>query len=522
MSSQIVAYSGFSSSNYIREAYSSDLDFGTGEWSSSAWVNAPTTFSYQLAPVGNELSNTVLTVDGGVFSTNLSVSTKKALYKIDVIFSSGTNVAVSGYFGTMGPDNNGFSTSNGITSVLKAFYFNGSTTTLYIYHDGVYPGTKVYLYQNASSISIKEVLPTSIFSRGHTTGPSINLSYSLIGNLQATAFDGTNPARTVTTTAAYNTGTWLKAEANYRAGRLSILVNGQEVAVTNGAPLLTLNNSNAVLTIGNSYDLTSPFPGSLALLKLSATVPTPEQSLWMYEQEKQMFRDGAQITLPDATAIADLSYDDLTDKWIAVSATNESEWSGLVRTSTTPVPAGSYIKTAAGSGVQLLARSTTNPGVDITMPPTNIKARLKKKAEKSRRNSNAVAVFDFTPVQFTGATLTNGSNIMTASTVAGTPLVGMTITGTGITAGTTIIGINGTSYYLSANYTGTTGSYTVSQASFVLPVGYTAQSVYSGGVLQREGATKNYTRAFDGFRETIIFATSPGTSVVQIHCVINK
>jgi len=41
----------------------------------------------------------------------------------------------------------------------------------------------------------------------------------------------------------------------------------------------------------------------------------------MYEQEKHMFRDGAQCLLPDANAISDLTYDDATDKWIAVSTT---------------------------------------------------------------------------------------------------------------------------------------------------------------------------------------------------------
>jgi hypothetical protein len=406
MPSQIVAYSGFSSTNYIREPYNTDLDFGTGEWNISSWVNIPS--------------------------------------------------------------------SNSVAATIASRY-NSLTT------------------------------------------PYITLGIDATNKLTATAFDGTT-TRTVTTTSVYNTATWLKAEVNYRAGRLSILVNGQEVAVTNGAPLLTLNNSNAVLTIGNNYDLNAPFPGSLALLKLSATVPTIEQSIWMYEQEKQMFRDNAQICLPDSNTINDLAYDDLTDRWIAVSNTNKSIWNGLVRVASDAVPAGTYSKVTATSGVQLASRITTNPGVDITIPAYNVRTKVKKKAEKSKRNSNAVSIYDFTPIVFTNATLTNGSNIMTCSTISGVPYIGMGITGTGITAGMTIIGINGTNYYLSANYTGTTGStYTVGQSTFTLPVGYTAQSVYSGGVLQREGAAKNYTRTFDGFRETVVFATSPGTSLVQIH-----
>ena len=47
--SGLLAYSGFSGTNVIREPYSADLDFGTGEWSASAWVNIPTTLTTTYA-----------------------------------------------------------------------------------------------------------------------------------------------------------------------------------------------------------------------------------------------------------------------------------------------------------------------------------------------------------------------------------------------------------------------------------------------------------------------------------------
>jgi hypothetical protein len=37
----LVAYSGFSASNYLQQPYNSDLDFGTGDFSIMAWFNAP-------------------------------------------------------------------------------------------------------------------------------------------------------------------------------------------------------------------------------------------------------------------------------------------------------------------------------------------------------------------------------------------------------------------------------------------------------------------------------------------------
>ena len=53
---------------------------------------------------------------------------------------------------------------------------------------------------------------------------------------------------------------------------------------------------------------------------------------------------------------------------------------------------------------------------------------------------------------------------------------------------------------------------TTGQTEFVLPVGYTATSVSVAGARKIEGSTKDWTRLFDGFRETVKFAVSPGNA----------
>jgi hypothetical protein len=59
-----------------------------------------------------------------------------------------------------------------------------------------------------------------------------------------------------------------------------------------------------------------------------------------------------------------------------------------------------------------------------------------------------------------------------------------------------------------------------SQTAFNLPAGYTIKAVYSAGTLKRIGSTKDYTTAFDGFKETVNFAVAPGNTVwVSIMCV---
>lgn len=522
----LVAYSGWSAANYLREPYSADLDFGTGEWTASAWVNVPATLPASSFPViGSELvtnggfdsdtawtKGTGWTISGGVATHAAGVSsgitqgaaTAGKSYKVTWTVSgwtAGTNWALVG--GNAGP---GWSGNGTFTSIVTAAAAQGIGVACSATFDG-----------SIDNISIVEVGAASLFDRAATTGARIRLGMTGTGLLTAEASDGTT-TRTVTTSAAYNTATWLKARVNYTTdGTLAISVNGREVAATRGAPLLTLNNASAVLTIGNSFALDAPFPGSIDLLKLGATVPTPEQAVFMYEQEKQLFRAGALSVLPDSGALVDMAYDDATDRWVAVSAANESYWTGLVRNSVQAVPAGSFTRVAAGSGVELAARSTTNPGVDVTIPAYGLREELVRRAEAAARLSKELAVYDFVG-GFTANT-SNGSAAITS--VAGLTypgsLIGARVSGSGIPANTRIVGVSGTTIYLSATATATATGVSVSFLDFNLPVGLEAKAVLVGGALKQEGSTKDFTRLFDGFLETIRFGTAPGaTAWVQI------
>lgn len=529
---QLVAYSGFSADNYLREPYSADLDFGTGEWSASAWVNVPTTLPDANHPdVGSEgLTNGGF--DSG--STGWVVNNSDATHSIT--FSGGTARYVSDtrtpvlelaqpWVLTVGEHYSvTLVVSSWVSGTLKTDNLVDETGAA-VYFSPTGPGTyravgratktALSIVRNSEnvdvtidSVSLKQVDPVVIAERGFTSGASIKIGVTAAGRLVTTVNDGTT-TRIVTTSAAYNTATWNKVRVNYTTdGSLALLVNGQEVAVTRGTPLLTLNNPDAVLTIGNSYALNAPFPGSLALLKFSATVPTAEQSQWMYEQEKQLFRDNAQCCLPDSGNLNHLSYDDATDKWIAISATNESEWSGLVRTNVKAVPAGSFSKVMTTSGVKLEARTTTNPGVDVSIPAYGLREELVKRAESAAKLNAQLATYDYVG-GFT-ATTTNGSTSITS--VAGlsypTRYVGAQITGTGIAAGTLITAVSDTTIYISKPATATGTAVQISFTDFILPVGHEAKTVLLAGVAQKEGATAAFTRLFDGFKETIRFNTA--------------
>jgi hypothetical protein len=537
---ELVAFSGFSAANYAQEPFSADLDFGTGEWSVGAWVNVPVSLPVENFPVvGSELvtngdfsngttgwlnNNATLSVSSGVLTVTTgpsstygyarqeisTVAGKTYSVSIDMPFADNSLIRVGSSIGSGDLYQLFTSTAGTIKFVFTAV---GSLSHLRVGDSSATAGA-VSRFDN---ISVRELGPSLIADRAHSSGAKLHLGVNYSGTLTATAFDGTT-TRTVTTTAAYNTATWLNAKACYTTdGTLAIRVNGVEVAATRGNPLLTLNNSDAVLTIGNSYALDAPFPGSIALLKLSATVPTPEQSVWMYEQEKQMFRAGAMCCLPDAGSIVDLTYDEATDKWIAASATNRSEFSGLVRTSVTATPAGSYSKLAAAGGVTLQARTTTSPGVDITIPAYGLREELVKRAEAAARLNAQLATFDYVGGFTANTTTGNTAIVSVAGLTYPTSYIGARVSGSGIPANTTIVAVSGTTIYLSAAATATATGVAIAFADFILPVGYEAKEVSLAGAAQREGATQQFTRLFDGFKETIRFGTAPShTALIQI------
>ena len=171
-------------------------------------------------------------------------------------------------------------------------------------------------------------------------------------------------------------------------------------------------------------------------------------------------------------------------------------------------------RVATKGDVRLLARATTTPGVDITISARGIKN------EMARRLSVLNTKFiPFDTVTFTGNTTSASTSLTSVVLSTGTPVVGMIISGTGIPSGTTITAISGTTYTLSLSATVTAATLTIyqPQTDFPLPMGYTAYMVELSGVRAHEGATKIWTRIFDGFIETVRFNVAQGANTwVQI------
>ena len=82
-----------------------------------------------------------------------------------------------------------------------------------------------------------------------------------------------------------------------------------------------------------------PFPGSLALVRASASAPSPEQVKKMYEDEKVLFQENSKATLYGSSdAVTALAYDEVTDQLHVGTSAGRSNFQGLRRINNTTDP----------------------------------------------------------------------------------------------------------------------------------------------------------------------------------------
>jgi hypothetical protein len=405
------------------------------------------------------------------------------------------------------------SAANAATQIMLYAGWSGANYAQQAYSANLDPGT------GGVTASIWGTIPTNVAAAGTAvdrsaaSGAYYTFGHDATGKLTATVFDGTT-TRTVTTTGSYATGQLFKARMILSpSGTLSISVNSAPVASTTGAPLASLNNASAVLTVGNRRALDQPWAGGLALVRIGMTIPTPEQSALCYEQEYMMFQPGAVCALADATSLQGFDYDASQQKIKVVSSGYENSLIGLTFSAQAAVSAGSLIKCAHSGGMKMLARSTTNPGVDIMVPAYALREELANRDRAAAERARLTQPFDFSG-GFT-ATETNGSSGLTGVSGWTYPSQanqrGVGASGTNVPANTVLTDYSGTTATLSAAAMGA-GAQQISLKGFRLPPGIEALDVYAGPVgsmsPKMEGVSNDYTRSFDGFCETVLM--TPG------------
>ncbi len=223
----LVAYSGFSASNYLQQPYNSDLDFGTGDFSVIGWV-------------------------------------KK----------------------------------------------NGNSNKMFI--DNRKDGN------NAG------------FSVESNSNGTVRFRTKAVGS-------GTESLTNTTTTIADNIWHCIVAVVSSSGTNHKIYIDGVldvSVAVT---PYSVSTGSNELyFGIAGGFGAIPLDDGSLALWRISATIPSPEQVKKMYEDEKVLFQENAKATLYGSSdAVTALAYDEVTDQLHVGTSDGRSDFQGLRRINNT-------------------------------------------------------------------------------------------------------------------------------------------------------------------------------------------
>ena len=135
---------------------------------------------------------------------------------------------------------------------------------------------------------------------------------------------------------------WQFVSGIRKGGVLSVYVNG--TLENTSASTNDVSNSVATTRIGVSTDGAGRLSGSMALWRISATVPSAAQIAKIYQDEAPLFQAGAACTLYGTSdAVTALAHDPVTDLLHVGTSAGRSVFDGLRRVSNTTVAVGTAI-----------------------------------------------------------------------------------------------------------------------------------------------------------------------------------
>jgi hypothetical protein len=246
----------------------------------------------------------------------------------------------------------------------SGFSDNNANKLIQPYNSGLDFGTGDFYFNiwfNATNTSNQGVL----FVRMATEDGDADWSNS--GNIIQVEFNGTYLRSLVGGTGysplgkididdgVFPSGVWNMFTFLRRSGTLEAYHNGTFVDSTKDENSdRDVTNTSGKLWIGNKPSTGyRPFDGSLALLRASATAPTPEQIAKIYRDEKALFQDGAQATLYGTSdAVTALAYDDSNQLLHVGTDSGRSDFRGLARVNNTTTAISNSISAAEGTIIQ--------------------------------------------------------------------------------------------------------------------------------------------------------------------------
>ena len=134
-------------------------------------------------------------------------------------------------------------------------------------------------------------------------------------------------------------------------GELELWVDGVKVA-DGGIGVDSISvSTNGPTIISNDYTggLGGYVNGEMALTRISATAPSPQQIKKIYNDEKHLFQENAKATLYGSSdAVTALAYDDDTELLHAGTSAGRSVFRGLRRIDNTTDAVGAAISASNG------------------------------------------------------------------------------------------------------------------------------------------------------------------------------
>jgi len=144
------------------------------------------------------------------------------------------------------------------------------------------------------------------------------------------------------------TGVWQFLAVKASSSGMQIYYNG-ELKATRDIVIAGSSDTSSLLKIGVHHDTLYPVQGSMALWRVSKTVPSPEQIAKIYEDEKRLFQENAQATLYGTSdAVTALAYDDSTELLHIGTSAGRSVFQGLRRVDNTTTAVGAAISASNG------------------------------------------------------------------------------------------------------------------------------------------------------------------------------
>jgi hypothetical protein len=151
----------------------------------------------------------------------------------------------------------------------------------------------------------------------------------------------------VLNTEIFTNGTWQFVCFTRSSGNISSYVNGNFINSTINTTNLT--NTSASLIIGNWVNGAYYYGGKLSLLRISTTIPSPEQIKKIYEDEKELFMENSKATLfGTSNAVTALAYDDTTKLLHVGTSSGRSDFQGLRRINNTTTAVTTAISASNG------------------------------------------------------------------------------------------------------------------------------------------------------------------------------